>query len=183
MKSVFWLLIAGALLVGCTPQSSTDIAPPETWQSHLRPANLPQGFKPEIEETVYVPIYSHIYWEDYTRVIDLAATLSVRNTDATKPIILKSIRYYDTKGALVKDFLIQPMELGPMATADVVVPRLHTAGGSGANFIVEWMGAQKLSKPLIEAVMINLGSSNNTSFTSRGVVTKTSDQSSQGKSR
>ena len=58
-------------------------------------------------QTVYVPIYSHIYADDRYRDTPflLTATLSIRNTDPSKPFTLKSVRYYDSKGMLLHTYL------------------------------------------------------------------------------
>lgn len=166
------LLIAGgaSMLASCSDPPER-IESPESWQTHLTPANLGPDFIPAVTETIYVPLYSHIYHENKRRVSLLASTLSIRNTDASKPIILKALKYYSTDGTLLTDLLQQPVTLGPMATAEVVIPRTHVAGGSGANFVVEWVSQDKVSDPLAEAVMISTGSAKGISFVSRGVVT------------
>ena len=56
-------------------------------------------------QTVYVPIYSHIYSGVKGRPFDLAATLSIRNTNTRSPITLVSVKYYDSDGKLVEDYL------------------------------------------------------------------------------
>ena len=53
-------------------------------------------------QTVYVPIYSHIYSGIKARPFDLAATLSIRNTDPTHAITLLAVTYYDSDGKLVQ---------------------------------------------------------------------------------
>lgn len=159
-------------LAGCEDRTTTQLQPPVDWQAHLKLAELPENFVPAISETMYVPVYSHIYFEDNQRTVQLSSTLSIRNTDADNSIILKSIRYYDSTGKLVQNLLKEPVLLGPYATADVVVPRTHEAGGSGANFIVEWMAEKLLAEPLVEAVMVSTGATQSVSFTSRAVVTK-----------
>lgn len=149
-----------------------DIPSPASWQSHLRPAQLTAAYSPFVEETVYVPFYSHIYNEDQTKITLLAGTLSLRNTDRQTPIVLTSINYYSTDGKLLQKMISEPVILDPYATAEVVIPKAHTAGGSGANFIVEWMAEKKVNEPLFEAVMVNVGSSETISFVTRGVVTE-----------
>ena len=44
-------------------------------------------------QTVYVPIYSHIYIGDRERPFLLAATLSIRNTDPDHQITVLSVNY------------------------------------------------------------------------------------------
>lgn len=170
------LICACVLLSGCTQQDSAEIKPPQSWQTHLETIEPSQTLNPYVEETIYVPIYSHIYHEDDTRFTLLTGTLSIRNTDSTTPIILKSVKYYASDGKLLKDLCPQPVSLGAMATADIVVPRTHSQGGSGANFVVDWIAQKQVSEPLAEAVMISSGSAQDLSFVSRGVVTAHKEQ-------
>jgi hypothetical protein len=125
-----------------------------------------------VGQTIYVPIYSHIYIRDKSRVINLAATLSIRNTDAQNPIRITSARYYDTNGALVREYVNEPLRLAPMASTDFVVAEDDTSGGVGANFIVEWGASIEVTAPVVEAVMISTASQQGISFVSMGRVIK-----------
>ena len=106
-------------------------------------------------QTVYVPVYSHIYVQA-GRPFLLETTLSVRNTDPDETIQVTSVRYYDTNGKQVETFVEKPLQLNPLATIEFLVPQQKTEGGSGANFMVEWVSDTKVSKPIIEAVMVGL---------------------------
>lgn len=141
---------------------------PEVSQPHLKVVKIADDFKAVHKATIYVPIYSAIYYEDRRRTIDLAATLSVRNTDMKNSIILRSVDYYSTDGKLVKKYLTAPVELGPMSTADFIVARTDVSGGAGANFMVDWLANKAVSAPIAEAVMVSTGSSQSISFVSRG---------------
>jgi len=123
-------------------------------------------------QTIYVPIYSHIYIRDKSRVINLTATLSIRNTDAQNPIRITSARYYGTNGALVREYVNEPLRLAPMASTDFVVAEDDTSGGAGANFIVEWGASIEVTEPVVEAVMISTASQQGISFVSTGRVIK-----------
>lgn len=123
-------------------------------------------------QTVYVPIYSHIYSGVKGRPFDLAATLSIRNTNLEYPITLISVKYYDTTGKLVADYLEAPIKLGPLVSTRYIITEDDKAGGSGANFIVVWKSERQLNSPIIEAVMIGTHSGQGISFLSRGQVIK-----------
>lgn len=123
-------------------------------------------------QTLYVPIYSHIYSGLKGRPFSLAATLSIRNTDPKHAITLVSVTYYDSDGRLVKEYLDKPVELNAMATTRYILPEGDTTGGSGANFLVKWQSKIKINPPLIEAVMIGTRSGQGISFVSRGQVIK-----------
>ncbi len=155
--------------------------PAQVSQPHLKLANLPANFKPEASASVYVPIYSTISYENRLRTIDLAATLSVRNTDLKQSIILRNVDYFGTEGQLIKKYLSEPVELPPMSSADFVVDRTDVRGGVGANFLVDWMAAKKVNLPIAEAVMVSTGSSHSISFVSRGVTIVTPEKQAEEK--
>lgn len=120
-------------------------------------------------QTVYVPAYSHIYHEEGQPHL-LTITLSVRNTSRAEEIIVRSVRYFDTKGNEVKSYLDRPVRLPAMGTTEVIVERDDATGGSGANFLVDWSADQPVSAPVIEAVMIDTKSQQGISFARRGFV-------------
>ena len=117
---------------------------------------------------VYVPVYSHIYNRE-NDVFYLTNTLSIRNTDEANPIYILLVDYYDTKGKPVRKYASSPMLLPPTSTLEYIVGSRDKVGGSGANFIVEWMANKKVSKPIIECVMISTDNQQGISFLSRGV--------------
>ena len=121
-------------------------------------------------QSVYVSIYSHIYSGIKARPFDLAAILSIRNTDIDQPVTLVSVKYYDTEGKLLKEYLDEPLELNALASARYIIKENDKAGGSGANFIVKWKSNKKVTPPIIEAVMIGTHSGQGISFVSRGQV-------------
>lgn len=121
-------------------------------------------------QTVYVPIYSHIYSGLKGNPFSLAATLSIRNTDPRHSITLASIKFYDSAGKLVKEYLDKPAELRAMASTRFILTEGDTTGGSGANFLVKWQSRTKVNPPLIEGVMIGTRSGQGISFVSRGQV-------------
>ena len=121
-------------------------------------------------QTVYVPIYSHIYSGLKGRPFNLAATLSIRNTDPKHSITLVSVEFYDSDGKLVKEYLDNQAELKAMASTRYILTEADTGGGSGANFLVKWKSKTKVNPPLIEGVMIGTRSGQGISFVSRGQV-------------
>ena len=49
-------------------------------------------------QTLYVPGYSHIYSGDQERPVLLAVTVSIRNTDPVRSIVVTAVDYYDSDG-------------------------------------------------------------------------------------
>lgn len=123
-------------------------------------------------ETVYVPIYSDIYSTDLNRKIKLSATLSIRNTSMQNEIIVSKVDYYDTHGKLISKYITEPIKLKPLQTVNYVVDYNEVLGGTGANFIVDWVAEQEVSEPVIQAVMIGTSSSLGISFVCEGKVIK-----------
>ena len=123
-------------------------------------------------QTVYVPIYSHIYSGVKGRPFDLAATLSIRNTDLKYPISLVSVEFYDTAGKMIKQYLDAPVMLNALASSRFIITEGEKAGGSGANFLVVWKSDKAVNPPVIEGVMIGTHSGQGISFVSRGQVLK-----------
>ena len=121
-------------------------------------------------QTVYVAIYSHIYSGNKARPFNLAAILSIRNTDTDHPVTIVSVNYYDTDGKLLQEYLSEPLQLKALASTRYIIKERDTTGGSGANFIVKWKSEKKVNPPMIEAVMIGTHSGQGISFVSRGQV-------------
>ena len=119
-------------------------------------------------QTLYVPVYSHIYSGDRERPVYLAATVSIRNTDPSDKIRLLTVDYYDSAGNLVRHYLEKPVDLAPMASIRYIIGESDKAGGSGANFIIRWESSKPVSAPIAECIMINTASKLGISFTSRG---------------
>jgi len=124
--------------------------------------NLSQG------ATVYVPVYSHIYIGIKGYRFDLAISLSIRNTDPNRPIVVSSVAYHDSTGKLVKEFLEKPREVAPLASTEFFVSESDTTGGFGASFLVKWASTTKVCQPIVEGVMAGTSSAQGISFTSRG---------------
>ena len=122
---------------------------------------------PSKGQTVYVPVYSHVYSNGGQPYL-VETTLSVRNVDPRKPIVLSAVRYFDTKGKLVKSYLQQPLQLAPLESTEFLVEQRNISGGSGANFLVEWSGDALENEPMIEAVMIGFNGSNSISLIRAG---------------
>lgn len=121
-------------------------------------------------QSVYVSIYSHIYSGIKARPFDLVAILSIRNTDIDQPVMIVAVKYYDTEGKLLKEYLDEPLELNALASTRYIIKEDDKTGGSGANFIVKWKSNKKVTPPIIEAVMIGTHSGQGISFVSRGQV-------------
>ena len=121
-------------------------------------------------QTVYVPLYSNVIFGDRELAWELSALLSIRNTDSTLPITISRVEYYDTDGKLVKKYLEKSKQVTPMGSVYFYVKTSDTAGGWGANFLVEWKSEEKVNEPIIESLMVGLRGTHSVSFISPGRV-------------
>ncbi len=121
-------------------------------------------------QTVYVPVYSHIYSGDREHPFYLAATLSIRNTDPKHAINILTVDYYDSKGKLLKSYLENPINLDPLSATRYIIKESDKSGGSGANFIVKWKSDVKVNAPIVESIMIGTKTQQGISFITRGRV-------------
>lgn len=162
------LLLWAVFTAACEPTVSSPPAAPT-----LEPVTLDDTVTLASGQTLYVPVYSHIYMVQEGRTINLTTTLSIRNTDRAQPMILTAVDYYDSQGNLVSNYLENPAQIDPLASAEFVVPQEDTSGGIGASFLVEWVAQTELSDPVVEAVMINTQGNQGLSFVSPGRVIET----------
>jgi hypothetical protein len=127
---------------------------------------------------MYVPVYSHVYF-DGGRPFLVETTLSIRNTDVSQPIYVRSVKYYNTAGKLSHTYVDQLVRVDPLETIEFLVEKRDTKGGSGANFIVEWMADdEEIDRPLIESVMVGIGGSQAICFSRSGHVLSRSEDAS-----
>jgi hypothetical protein len=65
-------------------------------------------------QTLYLPIYSHIWHGDvvvdgkYPLKSQVSALVSIRNTSLKTPITVTSARYFGTEGKLLKEYVPTP---------------------------------------------------------------------------
>ena len=165
--ALFGILAAVAYNRRATEHAGTGSA-----AERLQPVMNPPPESGVVRSTVYVPIYSSLYLgrDIKNDMVQLTATLSVRNVSPRFPIVIESVRYYDSQGRLVRDHLPKPAELAALASVEFVVKEADTAGGPGANFLVKWSGPTGVDEPLIEAVMLGRSANAGISFTSAGRV-------------
>lgn len=143
------------------PLTTTDFSP--LAQQDLRIAS---------GQRLYVPAYAEVFLGSsrLTTSLSLSVTLAIHNTDIQHPITLRSIRYYDTEGNLIREYLSEPLTVRPLATTGFIVEDSDKSAGWGANFIVEWTAATPVYEPIIEAIMVSTQGTHGISMISQGRV-------------
>lgn len=112
-------------------------------------------------QSLYLPVYSHMLYGNLGKSgkasqVLLSTLVSIRNTDAKRPLRVNSARYYDTNGKLLGERVATPMILPPLGTLELFVELNDASGGSGANFIIKWEGDNGISQPLVEGLHANM---------------------------
>lgn len=123
-----------------------------------------------VGQLVYVPVYSHIYQRDGERTFNLTTTLSIRNTDPYRSLVLTKVSYYDSKGNLIQHYIDTEVEIDPLASTSYIIEERDLRGGVGANFLVNWKSKEVITPPVIEAVNISTSNQQGVSFLSVGRV-------------
>lgn len=152
------------LMMGLSACGSANSSPVVGSPRLISPANL----QIVTGQTLYVPAYSEIFYGSSEETIELSVTLAIHNTDLDHPMIVQSVRYYNTDGVLVRDYVEEPVEVSPLATIGFVVPTNDLSGGWGANFIVEWGAEEPVYEPIVEAVMVSTRGTHGISMVSPG---------------
>ena len=170
---LFASVLLGATMSACGPSDQTDanVEPPP---SHLDSLSTTSASPPDRgapaklvrSQTLYVPAYSHIYYRNAQRSMNLATTLSIRNTSPEASLLLSTIDYYDSDGTYVRSYLDTTRALDPLASTYVVVEQDDIRGGVGANFIVRWHAETPVPPPVVGTVMITTASTQGISFQS-----------------
>ena len=151
MKILIMMFLALFFISGC----SEDVSAEKTIRENKHFYPLKEMLKDITKrETVYLPVYSHVYTSE-EKYEPMGITLSIRNTDSKENLLVEKILYYNTGGDLIETYVSSPHILEPMGSIDFVVDLQDMRGGSGANFIIKWAGTEKLSSPVIQAVMVN----------------------------
>ncbi|WP_412481075.1 DUF3124 domain-containing protein [Azonexus sp. IMCC34839] len=112
-------------------------------------------------QTLYLPIYSHMLYGNLGKAgkasyVLLSALVSIRNTDAKRPLRVLSARYFDTHGKLLGERVPTPVLIPPLGTLELFVELNDASGGSGANFIIKWDAEQTINPPLVESLHANM---------------------------
>lgn len=129
-------------------------------------------------QTLYLPIYSHIWHGETDRNGEpmkalVSVSVSIRNTDPEKSIHITSAQYFDTGGRKLRQYLPSPKTIGPMGTYEIFVPRSDDTGGSGANFVIVWKSDTPASRPVVEGFHANLPVGRSIAFTTSAQVIPT----------
>ena len=124
-------------------------------------------------QTVYVPVYSHIYTRYYRDEMihrDVVTNVSIRNTDPAYSITVVSADVYDSNGVLVKHYVPKPVQLNPLASTSLFMHTSDLNGSGGVSLILKWRSEDKVTEPIIKSIMIGVCGTHAAAFSSRGQI-------------
>lgn len=166
MKNVLLLTAVVLFLFGCDKQEKQDALPSNNWQSikwnKILKDSLDTG-------ATYLSVYSQIYSTTEHKTHDLTATVSIRNINKRDTIFVKNANYFDTKGDLIRTYFKEPIFVKPMQTIEIVIDEKDKTGGTGANFVFDWLAPENAQEPYFEAVMITTYGQQGLSFITQGI--------------
>jgi len=88
---------------------------------------IPGSDNPVSGQSLYVPVYSHIYSGNRETPFLLTVTISVRNTDPVESLTIESANYHGSDGRFLSKYLEHPKQLEKFATLRFVVNESDTA--------------------------------------------------------
>ncbi len=162
---VFGLML---IFISCTSQAEQQANEEVKW--NMVENNLPESSTMLTGET-YLSLYPELYTQSKKTMLSFTSTVSIRNISRTDTLYLLSGEYYNTQGDKIKDYFATPVYVKPLETIEIIVRFEDDKGGSGANFIFDWMVPSKNSIPLIEGLMVSTMASQGMSFSTAGVNT------------
>ena len=161
-----FLLLA---FVSCNQQTTTTQSPELDW------SNRQIALRTDSTSTsgsTYLSVYSEIYSYSPETTFPLTATVSIHNTSQADSIFITKADYYNTHGELIRTYIDKPIFVKPMESLQIVINETDGSGGTGANFVFDWLIRNESNEPFFEAVMISTSGQQGMSFTTKGIRTK-----------
>ncbi|MBB6462727.1 DUF3124 domain-containing protein [Flammeovirga kamogawensis] len=150
------LLLLGCLsFLSCQKEISKDELVLRTEERNHNYISASETPTLNFKEKYYVSAYSDLYYQQGNTKFRCTVVLSLRNVSETETLYVTDVKYYDSKGKLLRDYVKENLILKPLESAEYLVEQQEREGGVGANFIVEY-GAENTpkNKALIEAINI-----------------------------
>ncbi|PKA96894.1 uncharacterized protein DUF3124 [Flavobacteriaceae bacterium MAR_2009_75] len=166
MKTLYLLLVASIMFVGCDFEQEKEISSfnPENWSK--RKVNLKAKNSLEYGKS-YLSIYSQIYSLSEHKTHNLTAMVSMRNTSDQDTLYILKAEYFDTHGKSIRTYFDHAIYLAPMETTEIIIDEVDVSGGTGSNFVFEWKIPQDSPEPLFEGVMNSTVGQQGLSFTTQ----------------
>ena len=167
MKKLIWISVLVIALIGCEgKQARKNPIKRPNWNARMA-ENI--NFDNYGQGKTYLPVYSHIYHIHEQFTFDLTITVSIRNISPNDTVFISKADYYNTAGDNIRQYVKSPIFIKPLETIEIVISEQDSEGGSGANFVFDWMIKNVNNPPLFEAVMISTHGQQGLSFKTQGI--------------
>ena len=100
----------------------------------------------EINESVYVPAYSDLYYESQEKKTFFTVILSLRNISFTDTLYFTHIDYYSSHGKLLRQYIDRVLVLRPMESMEYIVREMPKRRGYRCQFCRQLFGKGKFKK-------------------------------------
>ncbi len=165
MKNIFKILLITFLIQSCKDRVEVSSINSVNWGKRTIEHELKDSLT---YGTTYLSIYSQIYSQTEHRTHNLTATISMRNANKSDTIYINKAEYFDTKGNSIRTYFDRPIFIAPMETVEIVIDEKDQEGGTGANFLFDWVIKQNTNEPFFEGIMISTSGQQGLSFTTQG---------------
>ncbi|MEQ8358080.1 MAG: DUF3124 domain-containing protein [Cytophagales bacterium] len=160
----FQFLMVVFILQACQNSSEISSIDPVNWNNRL--INIDLNDSSEIASS-YLSVYSRIYSQTEHKTHSLTSTISMRNTNRNDSIYILKAEYFDTRGNLIRTYFDKAIYIAPMETVEIVIDETDQEGGTGANFIFDWLVEPDKNEPFFEGIMISTSGQQGLSFTTQ----------------
>jgi len=159
------LVIISLLLISCEEDYQLSSVNPNNWDKRI----VKLSPKDSLETgTTYLSVYSQIYSQTEHRTHNLTVTISMRNTNKKDSVFIQNAEYFHTDGTSIRRYFDKSIFIAPMETIEIIIDELDQEGGTGANFLFDWMIRPGTHEPFFEGVMISTYGQQGLSFTTEG---------------
>ncbi|WP_417590218.1 DUF3124 domain-containing protein [Owenweeksia hongkongensis] len=162
-------LLVFVIFTSCNQAEVPASSPTLDWSYREVSVNSLDSLMPH---SSYLSVYSQIYSYSPETTFPLTATVSIHNTSLSDSIFITKADYYNTHGELIRNYINKPIFVKPLESLQIVINETDGSGGTGANFVFDWLTQNEGNEPFFEAVMISTSGQQGMSFTTKGVRTK-----------
>ncbi len=166
MRNILVVAVMALVAFACKNESRKLPVTTVDWEARNAAANLPDSLE---TGSTYLSVYSQIYSGSQERLVDLTATISMRNPNTKDTLFIHSIDYYNTHGERIRSYIQEPIFILPMETVEIIIEHRDNEGGTGANIIFDWGKTPAAADPIYEAVMISTYGQIGLSFLTHGI--------------
>lgn len=150
---------------GCEKKQAVSSIDPVNWESKTLKTPLPKQLK---SGSTYLSVYSQIYSQTEHATHNLTATVSMRNISRTDTVYIEKAQYFNTKGELIRTYFDETIFILPMETVEIVIDEKDQEGGTGANFVFDWLTKENTLEPYFEGIMTSTSGQQGLSLTTQG---------------